>query len=170
MESDLGGTDYMDGGYHILVDEVYTDYFSTLYRTYSDISLQVNGWRVEGPYDNNYGLICRYQDEKNFYAGMITTDGYYGIFKVENGAYQVLGHDNMVYSDLILSDENVNTIKLDCFEDFLILYVNENLLDVQQDDTFSSGDIGLIAGSFENAGVHVAFDDFYLIDPALSSN
>ena len=42
--------------------------------------------------------------------------------------------------------------------------MNENLLDVQQDDTFSSGDIGLIAGSFEDTGVHIQFDNFYLID------
>ncbi|HAF62442.1 MAG TPA: hypothetical protein DCK95_08960 [Anaerolineaceae bacterium] len=165
LETDLGGTDYMNGGYHILIEEPNTDYFSTLYRTYENISLQVDALRVEGPTDNNYGLICRFQDEKNFYAGMISSDGYYGLFKIENGQYTVLGHENMLLSDVLSQIGVVHTLKLDCYQDFLFLYVDGNLLDVQQDQTFTSGDVGLIAGSFEKAGVHIQFDNFYLIDP-----
>lgn len=165
LETDLGGTDYMDGAYHIFVEEINTDYFSTLYRTYENIGLQVDAMRVEGPVDNNYGLICRFQDEKNFYAGMISSDGYYGLFRIENGQYTVIGHDFMVFSDSLTQLDGSYTLRLDCYQDFLFLYVNENILDVQQDDTFTSGDIGLIAGSFEDIGVHVQFDNFYLIDP-----
>lgn len=155
----------MDGAYHIFVEEINTDYFSTLYRTYENIGLQVDAMRVEGPVDNNYGLICRFQDEKNFYAGMISSDGYYGLFRIENGQYTVIGHDFMVFSDSLAQLDGSYTLRLDCYQDFLFLYVNENILDVQQDDTFTSGDIGLIAGSFEDIGVHVQFDNFYLIDP-----
>ena len=163
VESELGGTDYVEGGYHILVDEINTDYFSTLYRNYENISLQVEATWIGGPKDNNYGLICRYKDEKNFYAAMVSSDGYYAIFTIENGIYRVLGHDNMMLSELIREDSN--TIRMDCYQDFIFLYVNDNLLDVQQDDTFSGGDVGLIAGSFDAAGVHIAFDNFYLLDP-----
>jgi hypothetical protein len=169
-ETDLGGADYLDGSYHFIVDEVNTDYFSTLYRNYSDIGLQVDAQWVEGPYDNNYGLLCRYQNEKNFYAGLISSDGYYGIFKIENGEYTVLGHDAMMPSELIALQNATNRLRLECYQDFLFLYVNDNLLDVQQDTTFTSGDVGLITGSFETSGVHIAFDNFYLIDPNQSSN
>jgi hypothetical protein len=169
-ETDLGGADYMDGSYHILIDEKNTDYFSTLYRNYSDIGLQVDARRIDGPYDNNFGLICRYQDEKNFYAGMISSDGYFGIFKIENGEYKILGHDTMVFSELISAGDTGNRIKLDCYQDFLFLYVNDSLLDVQQDKTFGSGDVGLIAGSFEVSGVHIMFDNFYLTDITQTMN
>lgn len=170
LETDLGGTDYMDGAYHIFIDEKHTDYFSTLYRTYENIGLQVDAKRVEGPVDNNYGLVCRFQDEKNFYAGMISSDGYYGLLKIENGQYSVIGHDAMIFSDSLASPDGSYTLRMDCYQDFLFLYVNGDLLDVQQDDTFSSGDIGLIAGSFENIGVHIQFDNFYLIDPEVSQS
>jgi hypothetical protein len=169
-ETDLGGTDYMDGSYHILVNEKNTDYFSTLYRTYADIGLQVDAQYVEGTYDNDYGLICRYQDEKNFYAGLISSDGYYGIFKIQNGEYTVLGHDTMLQSDSIVKDGERNQIVFNCYKEFLFLYVNGNLLDVQQDKTFSTGDVGMIAGSFEDVGVHVLFDNFYLIDVTQTMN
>jgi hypothetical protein len=169
-ENDLGGADYLDGKYHFIVDELNTDYFSTLYRNYSDIGLQVDAHWVEGPYDNDYGLLCRYQDEKNFYAGLISSDGYYGIFKIENGEYTVLGHDGMMPSEILSAPDATYHLRLECYQDFLFFYVNDTLLDVQQDTTFPSGDVGLVAGSFESAGVHVAFDNFYLIDPNQSSN
>jgi hypothetical protein len=169
-ETDLGGTDYLDGSYHILIDEPNTDYFSTLYRNYTDIGLQVDAQRVEGPSDNNFGLICRYQDEKNFYAGMISSDGYYGIFKIENGEYKILGHDTMLFSELILAADAKNQIIFNCYQDYLFLYVNGNLLDAQQDKTFGSGDVGLIAGSFEEVGVHILFDNFYLTDVTQTVN
>lgn len=169
-ETDLGGADYLDGSYHIIIDEMNTDYFSTLYRNYTDIGLQVNAQRVEGPSDNNFGLICRYQDEKNFYAGLISSDGYYGIFKIENGEYKILGHETMIFSELILTSEVKKQIVFNCYQDYLFLYVNGNLLDVQQDKTYGSGDVGLIAGSFEEAGVHILFDDFYLTDVTQTVN
>jgi len=163
-ETELGSTYYKDGSYHIVINETNADYFSTLYRSYADIGLQVDAQWGAGPADNNFGLLCRYQDEKNFYAGMISSDGYYGIFKIQNGKYTVLGHENMLYSEAIHKTSEKNQIVLNCYQDFLFLYVNGNLLDVQKDDTFQSGDVGMIAGSFEKAGVHILFDDFYLID------
>ena len=169
-ETDLGGADYLDGKYHFIIDELNTDYFSTLYRNYADIGLQVDAQWVEGPYDNNYGLLCRYQDEKNFYAGLISSDGYYGILKIENGKYTVLGHAAMLPSEILAIPDATYHLRLECYQDSLFFYVNDTLLDVQQDKTFASGDVGLLAGSFESAGVHVAFDDFYLIDLNQSSN
>ncbi len=163
-ETDFGGTNYLNGSYHILIDEENTDYFSTLYRNYADIGLQVDAQWIEGPYNNNYGLICRYQDEKNFYAGMISSDGYYGIFKIENGEYSIIGHENMMPSELLVNPEEKKQIVFNCYQNYLFLYVNGDLLDVQQDGTFTAGDVGLIAGSFKDVGVHILFDDFYLID------
>lgn len=169
-ETDLGGTNYLNGSYHILVNEKSTDYFSTLYRTYSDIGLQVDAQWIEGSYNNNYGLICRYQDEKNFYAGMISSDGYYGIFKIESGEYTILGHESMMPSELLVNPEEKKQMVFNCYQNYLFLYVNGNLLDVQQDETFTDGDVGLIAGSFKDAGIHISFDDFYLIDITQTTN
>ena len=44
-----------------------------------------------GRCSNSFGVICRYQDEENFYAGLITSDGYAGIFEVKEGIYHLKG-------------------------------------------------------------------------------
>ena len=34
-----------------------------------------------GPDDNDFGIICRYIDDNQFYYAIISSDGYYGIVR-----------------------------------------------------------------------------------------
>jgi hypothetical protein len=43
--------------------------------------------------------------------------------------------------------------------------VNGELVADVRDDTFASGDVGLIAGTYEEGGVEIHFDDFFVHEP-----
>jgi hypothetical protein len=49
--------------------------------------------------------------------------------------------------------------------DHLALHVNGELVADVRDGTFTSGDVGLIAGTFEEGGVEIHFDDFLVFEP-----
>ena len=87
MQSEAGSTDYEDGAYHIVVNEINTDYFATPYKNFSNVHIEVEATKIGGTDDNNFGIICRYRDEQNFYLGQISSDGFFGIFKVKDGEY-----------------------------------------------------------------------------------
>ena len=58
-----------------------------------------------------------------------------------------------------------NTIRADCVGSSLSLYVNGEKLDEVQDTEFGSGDVGLMAGSFDTPGTDIHFDNFVVTKP-----
>jgi len=131
----------------------------TYARIFVNSEITVKVARIKGSDNNNFGIICRFQDSENFYAGQISSDGFAGIFKVEDGEYRLLGHQSMVPVPAIMGGSVENEIRFECIENTLALSVNNVLADSQQDDTFKSGEIGLIAGTIDgNIGVF-QFDD-----------
>ena len=155
-----GSAGYSKGVYKITVNLYNADIFSTFTRTFANSENTVWASRVEGSENNNFGIICRFQDKDNFYSGQISSDGYAGIFKVENGNYQLLGHDQMIQSPMINGGEEINEVRFDCIQETLTLMVNGENIDNQKDDAFWSGEVGLIAGNVDgNYGVF-HFDEF----------
>jgi hypothetical protein len=163
--SEIGSTNYDQEAYHIVVNEPITDLFANPYTSYKDTIIEVKAARVTGPLDNSYGVICRYQDEENFYAALISSDGYAGIFEVNDGKYKLIGHDEMIPVPAILGGTAVNRIHFECVGTSLALAVNDEPVDAQEDKSFESGDVGLIAGTFQEPGVHIVFDDFIVRQP-----
>ena len=165
FSAEIGSTNYDHEAYHIIVNEPITDLFANPYMSYKDTVIEVKAARVSGPLDNSYGVICRYQDEENFYAALISSDGYAGIFEVNDGKYKLMGHDEMIPVPAILGGTAANLIHFECVGTSLALAVNNEPVDTQEDKSFESGDVGLIAGTFQEPGVHVAFDDFVVRQP-----
>jgi hypothetical protein len=163
--SEIGMTDYQDETYHIVVNEPITDLFANPYLSLKDTIIEVQAARQDGPQNNSYGVICRYQDEENFYAALISSDGYAGIFEVNDGKYKLMGHEEMIPVPAILGGTASNLIHFECIGTSLALAVNGSPVDAQEDKSFDTGDVGLIAGTFEEAGVHIAFDDFKVWQP-----
>ncbi|MCD6576943.1 MAG: hypothetical protein J7K66_02890 [Anaerolineaceae bacterium] len=156
---DEGSAGYAKDTYQITVNVPDADIFTTYARIFGDSAIIVKAVRIGGSDNNNFGVICRFQDHDNFYAGQISSDGFAGIFKVENGEYQLLGHKNMVPVPSIMGGGGENEIRFECIEKTLTLTVNNSLADSQQDDAFSSGEFGLIAGTIDgNSGIF-QFDD-----------
>ncbi len=165
VKTDTGETDYVDGAYRIFVDETGTDVWANPGLNFTDVSVQVEATKAGGPEDNDFGVICRSQDVSRFYFFVISSDGYYGIGKVSDAGQELIGMDSMQPSEAIQQGEATNTVRADCVGSSLSLYVNGEKLDEVQDSELSSGDVGLIAGSFDTPGTDIHFDNFVVTKP-----
>ncbi len=159
-------TDYYNGGYRIVV---YTDmsdsWANPSGQSYADVSIEVDATKNGGPDDNDFGVICRYQDVDNFYYGLVSSDGYYGIMKVVDASSEQLGNSELQSSATINQGSATNQIRLVCAGDELSLYVNGQLVDQQVDSTFEQGNVGLLAGTYDIPGTDILFDNFSVTRP-----
>jgi len=162
---EIGATDYNNKTYQILINEPNTDMFANPYKLFKDTVIEVKAAKISGPVNNSFGVICRFQDEKNFYSAQISSDGYAGIFRMKDGVYKLIGQDAMIPVPSILGGSAVNTIHFECIGRSLALAVNGTPVDAREDKSFENGDVGLIAGAFEEAGVVIAFDNFSVTQP-----
>jgi hypothetical protein len=165
VETDQSLTDYHQGAYRIRVDEPQIDTWANPGRVFNDVRLAVRAIKAGGPDDNDFGVICRYRDAENFYAFLISSDGFYAIQKFEDGERTSLGFEGMRPSPFIHQGAAENEILAECIGDRLGLWVNGVLLLEVHDSTFSAGDVGLIAGTFDESGVDIHFDDLALYSP-----
>lgn len=166
VQEDDGVTDYANGGYRIYVNEVNYNMWANPYKSFiGDVRIEVDATKIGGPDDNDFGVICRYQDVDNFYYFLISSDGYAAIGKKVGGSQQLISSDNMQKVDGITPGAATNHIRADCVGSELKLYVNGNLIATATDSSFTSGDVGLMAGTFDTAGTDILFDNFYVYKP-----
>jgi len=162
-----GVADYSDNGYLI---QVFTDnqfYFANpgLTDLPGDVRIEVEATKINGPDDNSFGIICRYQDVSNFYRFIATSDDYAGILLVQDNVMTNLSGENLTPITAALPGNATNNLRADCIGDTLTLFVNgEEVLSVQ-DSTFTDGDVGLFAGTFDIAGTEILFDNFVVSGP-----
>ena len=157
---------HQSGGLRFVIGQPHYDYWSRLPESYSDVFMEVNALKIGGPDDNSFGLLCRAQEDESYYAFLITSDGYYGILKVYNGGYMFLSDPaGLVYSESIHRGQASNQIGVYCAGDHLLLIVNGEALAQATDSDLVSGQVGLIAGSSDAAGVDILFDNFVLYKP-----
>lgn len=132
---------------------------------FQDTLVQVRAQKLAGPEDNLFGLICRYQDDDNFYALMIGSDGYYGVYKRIAGEQTLIDQANLDFSAAIAQGDSANIIQAVCQADQLALIVNGAPLIQVRDAALTHGDVGMIVGSFAEPGVDILFDDFIVVSP-----
>jgi hypothetical protein len=160
-----GITDYKDGHYRIFVNTEDTDIWANPGLSFSDVRVEVEATKVGGTDDNDFGVICRYQDLHNFYFFLISSDGYYGIGKVQEGEQALIGTEQLYPNEQIKQGNASNHIAAECIGSKLIMYTNGTKLGEVSDTSFSSGDVGLIAGTFSEAGTDIHFDNFVVRKP-----
>jgi len=148
-----------------LVDAANTDVWTNPGLNFDDVIVEVDATKVDGPDDNDFGVICRYQDVDNFYFFLISSDGYYGIGRVVNDEQILIGKDQLYPDEAIHQGEEINHIRADCVGSSLTLHVNGVELAEVQDDSFVSGDVGLLAGTFDQPGTDILFDNFVVKKP-----
>lgn len=166
MERAGGDIGIKYGGMLFTVDLPNFMFWSITGGKYQDAQVEVDAVLVEGPMNDAFGVVCRYQDEDNFYGFIISHDGYYGIFKYLDGNMVMASEDGKLgYSEQIRQGGMVNHIQAVCEGNTLSLMVNDSTLAVVIDDSFSEGKVGLIAGSYDEPGVTVLFDNFKVVQP-----
>jgi len=127
-----------------------------------DILIQIDTRIEQSSGDGDYGVICRYQDNKNFYMFEITQDGYYAIYKSFKGDWYPL--IEYTYSDMLvnLKDAQFNAA---CIGNTLTLAVNGKLMGEITDQSIAFGDFGFFAGTFDRGGNIVSFDNLIVSQP-----
>jgi hypothetical protein len=156
---------YFQQGLVFIVNIPQYDYISIPNGTFSDVRIEATVNKLTGPDDNDFGIICRYQNEKNYYGFIISSDGYYGIIKVKDGKYDLLNSKNLQFSPMIQTGNEYNHLRMDCIGNKISSYVNETKLAEVTDPDFLNGRVGLMAGSFSNPGVAILFDNFLVLEP-----
>jgi hypothetical protein len=159
-------TDYYNNAYRIVINDTNSDTWSNpSNESFTDVHIEVDATKNGGPDDNDFGIICRYTNVDQFYYGVISSDGYYAIMKMSSGTGNPIGHDSMLQSDLITQGASTNHIRFDCIGSTLTLYVNGTQVDQQTDTDYTTGNVGLIAGTFTTAGADILFDNFFVYKP-----
>lgn len=151
---------YFDGALRFVIQDSQYDYWSRPGKRFDNVRIAVEARLADGPTDNDYGIICRYKDQNNFYAFVISSDGYAGILKVINGEYHMISGKSMEYKPSLNKGKVVNYMGVDCAGSKLALYANGKQLLSADDPEFSSGEVGLIAGAYSKPGVDIRFDNF----------
>ncbi len=160
-----GETNYSDGVYRIFVNEPNLDIWSMPGKDFNDVRIEVDALKVGGERNNRYGIICRAVSQDSFYTLIISSDGYYGIGKIQGQDYSLIGMEALQPSGVILKGSALNHIRADCIGDTISLYVNGKRLAEVRDPTFASGDVGLIAGTYDTPGTDIRFDNFIVYQP-----
>lgn len=169
-----GITDYNDDTYRIRVDTIGSEgngmdtWAHPGQELEGDVRVEVDATKIGGPDSNDMGVLCRYTKDEdgnfNFYYFLITSDGYVWIAKMKASEAEMISGEEMIRSDAI-KKTGTNHIRADCIGKKLTLFVNGEEVANATDSDFTSGDIGLIAGTFEEPGVDIKFDNFIVTKP-----
>ena len=133
------------GGLYFQINEPEYDYWSKPGYKFENLVIQTDAIKVGGPNNNSYGVICRMLDEANFYAFLISSDGYAGILRVKEGIYELLNNDSMEFFAEIAQGDALNQITATCSDTQLSLAINGKIVLQEEDTNFTVGDIGFIS-------------------------
>lgn len=156
--------DYDGGVYRIVVNAPDFNFWSTPGRQFNDARIEVDTAKLGGPDANRAGIICRLTGEQ-FYFFVISSDGYFAVGRTNGPQSTLLGQEQMAFSSNIRTGMAVNHLRADCAGDILAFYINGFPVAQVVDSTLMSGEVGLIVGAFDEAGVDVIFDQFVVMQP-----
>jgi hypothetical protein len=156
---------YFQQGLVFIVNIPQYDYISVPDGIFGNVRIEATVNKLTGPDDNDYGIICRYKNEKNYYGFILSSDGFFGIIKVKEGIYQLLNNTSLEFNSMIHTGNEFNYLRMDCIGNTISAYVNNAKLVEVTDPDFLNGQVGLMAGSFSKPGVAILFDNFLVLKP-----
>lgn len=153
---------YENAEYTIEVTSPMYWYWSDQYFAYDALMAEADVRVVKSVGDADYGFVCGLQDDQNFTALEISEDGYFTIWKQAGDEFKTL--IDWTYSEQIAGSGPFR-LAAQCSREKLLLAVDGVLLGEIQDPDFKPGSFGMIAGTFENGGFKVAFDNLIIMIP-----
>lgn len=102
--------------------------------------------------------------EGDGYLFLIQGTGAYGIFRARGRDVTPLV--NWTTSDRINVGPASNHLRAVCVGNYLALYINDTFVADATDDTYTSGQIGLLASAANRLGIRVDFDNLSIAAPA----
>jgi hypothetical protein len=165
-------TDYEDGRYVLAIGEPGVNVWARPGLDLTDAEIEAESYYTGGPENNEYGLICRYSragDGRNsFYFFLVSSDGYYAMGKVVRDVRIVLhpAEGSFQPTDVLDPQRNaVNRLRARCQGNRMALWANDVLLGEFSDAELTRGDVGLIAGTYDEGGVRIHFDNVVVRRP-----
>lgn len=154
------------------LDEEYTIYVRILNatiwsirgpETLTDARIETLARRYSGATDGYYGVVCRHQDEDNYYALLISDSGMYGIARMLEGEFEFLSETRD--DQQIIKAGEANQISGDCLGNTLTLTVNGTEMLALQDSSLQSGSAGLAAKTNFSPDFQAVFQSFLIAAP-----
>ncbi len=130
----------------------------------ADFYVEVDTYHVAGPLDNEFGFVFR-NDGDNYYAYGISSDGYFRLQKWLDGEWQSIV-DWTEATAINKGEGSHNVVGLLAFGEQISLLVNGQVLATAADESVQGDEVALMASSFSEAGVEVAFEDFMYWSPS----
>jgi hypothetical protein len=154
-------TAYGSGEYIVTVSQPSKIGWGNAQTTLSDVHIDVTAKSVGAAKDAAFGVICDYQDTNNFYYLGITSDGYYAIVKVQDNqdTFFTSAKNQWIKTSKFKLNAASYRVGVDCGTGTLALYVDGTPIDTASDSTFTTGEIGLFAGTFDNPGAEIHFSN-----------
>jgi len=153
------------GRYVLLVKADLGLFWSTAGQDFNNGVYTVEATQISGPLDNGYGMIFRMDIENDdFYLFEVSGDGFIWIGKCSQGCEETVepiierGWFESPAVNTGLGNPNILSVRAEGPN--LIFFVNGQEVGRVTDDTYSSGDIGVLVETFGEGGVEVAFDNF----------
>jgi immune inhibitor A len=155
---------YDDGAYYIQVQTPQSSALAYPGQDFANTTIDVDTVQAVPATDNSWGVVCRYQDPINYYGFEIGNDGLYTIYAVVNG--QTTPIVGWTASGAIQTGQGAsNHLKVTCDAARLALEVNGHLVTQVTDSSLASGDVGVIATAYSEAGPRLLFDNFVVRQP-----
>ncbi|MFO7681557.1 MAG: hypothetical protein R6X34_16050 [Chloroflexota bacterium] len=176
-EQNCGWAEYNRGGAVVAIDEgvlrISTSQPGQIWwtnpgKSFDDVIISTDARQVSGPNNNAYGVVCRYQNEHNFYIFLISGDGYYTIGKYSSDSPTITyltENEEYQFSEVINQGTATNQIRASCIGQELSLAVNGITLVNVMDPTFVIGDVGLAVSTLEPGTAVVEFSNFRVVAP-----
>lgn len=164
VQNNQGGYGYQQDGYHIFINEINAVFWAKTSRQDDDISIYVDAKPISENRNGYYGLLCRIQDDENFYYFVIQSNGNYNIGKYKNAEFQPLLSEVWLQSNAINQSNQTNRLQADCLGNRLRFYVNNVLLGEVVDTDFTSGFSGVLAANLDSQRFEVIFNNFLITE------
>ncbi len=156
---------YTDTGYRILVSGLSTDIQSSAGKQFENVAMDVDVTKTAGPDSGEYGLICGLQSGSgwNGYGFLASADGYYSLVQWVDGERTVL--DGPREAAVLRRGNSTNHLRVMCSDETLQLYINGEQLGYAYAPDLKMGEVALVAGTFDTAGMDVTFSNWVITEP-----
>jgi hypothetical protein len=155
-----------DSAYRMAIRESETGYWISAGPTLEDIRVEADVEQLGSDDASQVGLICRFISDRNFYVASISAAGVYSIYKLVTNEWTELR-----YGEIDLPQDALATahLTLDCVGDTIAFFVNDELIAVAYDSSFSKGQAGVYADSYWAKESVFLFDNFLVSRPPSDS-
>jgi hypothetical protein len=164
---DFGSVGYRNDAYFVTSTSIDMMMWGVANRSFDDVVIEVDATQISaGPESNNaYGVVCREQGDGsgNGYYLRISGDGFYQIVKAVGEEFETLVE--WTETSAIQQGNATNRIMAVCNGSSLELFVNGERLAGVEDSTYTSGDIGFTATTFEDTMTEIHFDNVVVREP-----